>query len=777
MYLFLHYLESIMIGNQLTNHIKQVLQGKNSQYADVCYISNLLRTEFKDDYNMYRGKKFKRLKAAVKEALETINITDSITAKCQTVNRQSAIVTEMTEDISSVSVNSIVTDPCPKQKVSIPDSTVAMDKSICDVTVTTNINSDSDLSLNPNYDGASNKTEISHVRVKRSRPSSNSDEQLSKPKRKRQKLSDSDSINQSFKAEHSVVSLDKVGGNYDIIKKISNRIRPWHHDTDSHHILLYGPSGCGKTLLVSAITGEFEYLMIRVSAATLNSAVAGETEARVQNLFSYAEEIAPCVLFIDDINKISPKKDDAFNSTDQRIVTQLCLHLQKLKESAKPVYVFGATNRIESMNSELRNEFNCQYVMGIPDESARFRILQKLISNMHDSLSPEVDLRKLAKNTPGFVGKDLENLLYLAKCRRKDRLTEESISKQKPHDNSIVGTGATENIDDDFVEPKRLRYISINEDLPEHILSEDFEYALKQITPFAQREGFPTKPEVSCDDVRGLDHILDDLRESIIWPAKFPNHCQKFNLVKSGILLHGPPGNGKTSLAKAISNECCLNFLCVNGPELFNKYLGESERSVRELFARAACNIPCVIFFDEVNAMCRKRQGTDGETNKTGVLDQLLTMLDGFEERKQVFVIGATNRLDLIDKALLRPGRFDKILFVGLPDEKARLEILKAHSRRCIFAEDVSLEEIATFSEHFSGADLAKVIVQAGTNAMREIIKSLKETLGEINDEDQLPPIMIYQRHLLAAVRDITPSVSADDLQFHLNQSRLLSTY
>ncbi|OTF77318.1 nuclear valosin-containing protein-like protein [Euroglyphus maynei] len=450
------------------------------------------------------------------------------------------------------------------------------------------------------------------------------------------------------------VRFDDFGGIDDVIEDIQRLDLYLKLGVDAPRgFLLHGPPGVGKSLLVEALANDLQIAYLRCGATEIVAGISGESEEKIRQLFALAKELKPCLLFIDEIDAITPKRENAAREMERRIVTQVITCMDELSASdgsGRGVMVIGATNRPDSLDPALRRagRFDREIALGIPDEKCRLEIIRVLSRNI--KVDSNFDFESLAHRTPGYVGADLKSLIREAAILALERFMNPSISSM-----------TIEQIDETNFQIEFC----------------DFDGALKRVQPSSKREGFATVPDVTWNDVGALSAIRQELQLSILAPVRFTRDVEKLGLSLSvGILLCGPPGCGKTLLAKAIANESGINFISVKGPELLNMYVGESERAVRAVFNRARCSKPCVIFFDEIDALCPRRTDSSDSSNVTSrVVNQLLTEMDGLESR-DCFLLAATNRPDILDPAILRPGRFDKILHVGFPLAEDRFEIL-----------------------------------------------------------------------------------------------------
>lgn len=584
----------------------------------------------------------------------------------------------------------------------------------------------------------------------------------------------------------SNVKFEDVGGNDMTLKEVCKMLIHMRHPEVYHHlgvvpprgVLLHGPPGCGKTLLAHAIAGELDLPILKVAAPEIVSGVSGESEQKLRELFEQAVSNAPCIIFIDEIDAITPKREVASKDMERRIVAQLLTCMDDLNNVAATarVLVIGATNRPDSLDPALRRagRFDREICLGIPGEASRERILQTLCRKLR--LPQAFDFCHLAHLTPGFVGADLmalcreaamcavnRVLMKLQEQEKKDPEMEDLPSKGVQEES--LGTESTSETQDEL--QRLLGLLRDQDPLSEEQMQglcielNDFIVALSSVQPSAKREGFVTVPNVTWADIGALEDIREELTMAILAPVRNPDQFKALGLVTpAGVLLAGPPGCGKTLLAKAVANESGLNFISVKGPELLNMYVGESERAVRQVFQRAKNSAPCVIFFDEVDALCPRR--SDRETGASvRVVNQLLTEMDGLEARQQVFIMAATNRPDIIDPAILRPGRLDKTLFVGLPPPTDRLAILKTITKNGTkppLDADVNLEAIAgdLRCDCYTGADLSALVREASICALRQEMARQKSG----NEKGELK---ISHKHFEEAFKKVRSSISKKD--------------
>ena len=528
------------------------------------------------------------------------------------------------------------------------------------------------------------------------------------------------------------ITYDELGGLKNEVQKIREMVElPMRHPELFEKIgveapkgvLLYGPPGTGKTLLAKAVAGETNAHFISISGPEIMGKHYGESEERIREIFTQAEENAPSIIFIDEIDSIAPKRDEVSGELEKRIVSQLLTLMDGMKSRGK-VVVIAATNRPDSIDPALRRpgRFDREIEIGIPDDEGRFDILSIHTRGM--PIDEKVDLKQIAKTTHGFVGADLEVLSKEAAMRSLRRILPEI------------------DLDEEKISSEILQKIQIT--------SDDFREALKEVKPSALREVQVQIPDVSWDDVGGLDELKEELKEAVEWPIKYKDAYDYVDVESpKGILLHGPPGTGKTLIAKALAKMTESNFISIKGPELLSKWVGESEKGVREIFRKARMAAPCIIFLDEVDALVPKRGSGGSNSHVTeNVVSQILTEIDGLEELNNVLIIGATNRLDIVDEALLRPGRFDRIIKVPNPDAKGRKHIFEIHLKNKPLGNDVKISEIVRLTDDFSGAEIAAV-------ANRAAITSLKRYVG--GKIKNVKEIKISQQDLIDAVDKVRP--------------------
>jgi transitional endoplasmic reticulum ATPase len=477
-------------------------------------------------------------------------------------------------------------------------------------------------------------------------------------------------------------------------------------------VLLHGPPGTGKTLLAKAVANETNASFYHIGGPEIMSKFYGESEERLREVFKEAQENAPSIIFIDEIDSIAPKREEVSGDVEKRIVSQLLTIMDGLESRGK-IVVIGATNRVNALDPALRRpgRFDREIEIGLPDRRGRLQILQIHTRGM--PVSDDVELQDFADRTHGFVGADLEALAKEAAMGALRRVLPEI------------------NLEESSVPAEILDKIDVTR--------KDFEDALREVPPSTMREVLVESPNVHWDDVGGLEETKKELREAIEWPLKYKVIFTHAAVEPpKGIMLYGPPGTGKTLVAKAVATESGVNFISVKGPELLSKWVGESERGVREVFRKARQAAPCIIFFDEVDSIVPPR-GRDLGTNVTErVVSQILTELDGLDALKDVVVIAATNRPDMVDPALMRPGRIDRMLHIPTPDLEARKEIIRIHTRGKPLADDVDIDELAGQTENYSGADIAAVCGAASMAAINEHLTKYSDPKEAEEHKDEL---------------------------------------
>jgi len=515
------------------------------------------------------------------------------------------------------------------------------------------------------------------------------------------------------------VTYEDIGGLAEELKKIREMVElPLKHPElfqrlgiePPRGVLLHGPPGTGKTLLARAVANETNAHFIHLDGPSVMSKYVGEAEKRIRDIFDEAEKNAPSIIFIDEIDAIASKREESYGEVERRVVAQLLATMDGLKSRGK-VIVIAATNRPNALDPALRRpgRFDREVEIGVPKQEARLQILKVHTRNM--PLTKDVNVEEIARITHGFVGADLEVLCKeAAMVVLRKLLPDLKYKKDEP-------------IPAEFLEKLQ-------------ITMHDFKDALKLVRPSALREVFIERPNVSWDEVGGLEKVKQELKEAVEWPLKHPEVFTNLGIrAPRGILLYGPPGTGKTLLAKAVAKESEANFILVNGPELLSKWVGESERGVRKIFEKARQASPCVIFFDEIDAIAPRRGRGGGDSGVAErMVNQLLTEIDGLQELNDVIVIAATNRPDIMDPALLRPGRFDRLILAPIPDEKARLGILQIHTKTMPLAEDVDLNVLVEKTPNFVGADLEALCRESAILALRKDMSAKKVSMVDFEE-------------------------------------------
>ena len=503
------------------------------------------------------------------------------------------------------------------------------------------------------------------------------------------------------------VSYEDIGGLENEVQKVREMIElPLRHPEIFERIgieapkgvLLHGPPGTGKTLLAKAVANETNANFYSIGGPEIMSKFYGESEERLRGVFKEAGENAPSIIFIDEIDSIAPKREEVSGDVEKRVVSQLLTLMDGISSRGKLV-VIGATNRPNAIDPALRRpgRFDREIEIGIPDEQGRLDIL--LIHTRGMPLTEDVDLASIAHVTHGFVGADLEALSKEAAMRSLRRILPE-INLEQPK-----------------IPAEILNKIKVTK--------QDFDEALRDVHPSAMREVLVQRPNIKWGDIGGLQEIKEELAEAIEWPLKHADLFAQADVnPPKGILLYGPPGTGKTMIAKAVAATSEANFISIKGPELISKWVGESEKGVREVFRKARQAAPCVVFFDELDAIAPRRGGSEGDSQVTErVISQMLTELDGLEDLRGVVVIGATNRPDIIDEALLRPGRFDRILEVRPPDKYARKQIFQIHTKKKPLESNVNIDKLVEMTDGMTGADIAAIVNAAAMTAIKEFVR------------------------------------------------------
>lgn len=570
----------------------------------------------------------------------------------------------------------------------------------------------------------------------------------------------------------SSITLSELGGIDDVISQVLDVIvMPMakseiyeHIGTDiPRGVLLHGPPGCGKTMLANAIANALKLPFISISAPSVVSGMSGESEKKLREIFDEAKTLAPCLVFIDEIDAITPKRESVQREMERRIVAQLltCMDSMSMEQTGgNPVMIIGATNRPDAIDPALRRggRFDAEISMSVPDQLSREKILRTIASKLR--LEGDFDFKKLAKATPGYVAADLQALVSAAGARAIKRIFRELPSVSNANDNNQM------DVDEDQqppIDPVTKFLTNHPEPLSEEQLEPlavtfaDFMEALPTVQPSSKREGFTTVPDVTWNDVGAMNAIREELDFTIVKPIQEPEMFNDLGISgHSGVLLWGPPGCGKTLIAKAVANESQANFISVRGPELLNKFVGESERAVRQVFVRARASVPCVIFFDELDALVPKRDDVNSEASSR-VVNTLLTELDGVGDRTGIYVIGATNRRDMVDPAMIRPGRLDKQLFVELPSADERAEILKTVTRNSPLNPSVDLVAIAhdERARNFSGADLQSLSKEATVCALKSALALKKQDPHSVSSG-----VTVSTADFEKAFSKIKPSVS-----------------
>jgi len=539
------------------------------------------------------------------------------------------------------------------------------------------------------------------------------------------------------------ITYEDIGGLGPEIKKIREMIElPMKHPELFERlgveapkgVLLHGPPGTGKTLLARALASETNSHFQTLSGPEIMSKYYGESEQKLREIFKEAEDEAPSIIFIDEIDSIAPKREEVTGEVERRIVAQLLAVMDGLESRGK-VVVIGATNRPDALDQALRRpgRFDREIEIGVPNRVSRLEVLQIHTRGM--PLAEDVNLEKLADITHGFVGADIAALAREAGMRALRRVVPEM------------------DLEVESIPVEILNKIEV--------VNEDFVDALRELEPSAMREVLVESPNVHWDDIGGLKEVKQELMESVEWPLAYPKLFSHMAATPpKGIMLYGPPGTGKTLMAKAVATESQANFISVKGPEFLSKWVGESEKAVRDIFRKARQAAPTVLFFDEMDSIAPARGSGSSDSHVTErMISQILSEMDGLEALHNVVVIAATNRPDIIDPALLRPGRFDRMIEIGMPDQEARLDILKIHTAERPLADDVDLVAISKRTDGYSGAEIAAVCNEAVMLAIREYVLS-----GKPQDEEEIEKYKIASKHFEEALKKVKPSKKERDV-------------
>jgi transitional endoplasmic reticulum ATPase len=494
-------------------------------------------------------------------------------------------------------------------------------------------------------------------------------------------------------------------------------------------VLLHGPPGTGKTLLAKAVANETQANFYSIGGPEIMSKFYGESEERLREVFKEAQENAPSIIFIDELDSIAPKREEVSGEVEKRVVSQLLTIMDGLEARGK-VVVIGATNRPNALDPALRRpgRFDREIEIGLPDRNGRLQILQIHTRGM--PLLQDIKLESIADRTHGFVGADLEAVCKEAAMSSLRRVLPEIDLSQAS------------------IPAELLNKITVT--------MRDFEDALREVHPSTLREVLVESPNVHWDDIGGLQDVKQELKEAVEWPLKYREVFDRASArPPKGILLYGPPGTGKTLIAKALATESGVNFISIKGPELLSKWVGESEKGVREVFRKARQAAPCIIFFDEMDAIAPSRGSSLGDSGVTErMVSQILTELDGLEELRDVVVMGATNRADMVDTALIRPGRFDRMLYVPSPDLEARKEIIRIHTRGMPLAVDVSVDKLAEQTETYTGAEISALCSAASIVAIKEYVEAHPDPDDAKKHKEELK---VYNRHFEEAFNKVKP--------------------
>jgi len=545
-------------------------------------------------------------------------------------------------------------------------------------------------------------------------------------------------------------TYEDIGGLHEEIQRIREMVElPLRHPElfqrlgiePPKGVLLHGPPGCGKTLLARAVANESEANFYSINGPEIMSKFYGESEARLREMFQQAQKNAPSIIFIDELDAIAPKREEVTGEVERRVVAQLLALMDGLSGRGYLI-VIGATNRPEALDPALRRpgRFDREIEIGVPDQKGRFEVLQIHTRGM--PLKEDVDLDKLSQMSHGYTGADLSALGRETAMKALRRYLPEI------------------NLEEERIPPSVLEKMEVR--------MEDFLNAFREITPTAMREVYIEVPTVQWTDIGGLDDLKQELIEAVEWPLKTPEVFTRLGIrPPKGIMLYGPPGCGKTLLARAVATESEANFITIKGPEVFSKWVGESEKAIREVFRKARMASPTVIFFDEFDSLVPGRgmgYADSGVTER--VISQILTEMDGLVSLEDVVIIAATNRPDIIDPAILRPGRFDRLIYVPEPEQDSRLSIFKIYTRHMPLAKDVDLNQLSNLTKKYSGADIEAVCREAGLNALRKDINAKEVVVNDFKKAIEkivpsvLPNMETWYRNFMKNARQLKKSTT-----------------
>ena len=513
-------------------------------------------------------------------------------------------------------------------------------------------------------------------------------------------------------------TYEDVGGLHEEIQRVREMVElPLRHPElfqrlgidPPKGVLLHGPPGCGKTLLARAVANESEANFFSINGPEIMSKFYGESEARLREIFQQAQQNAPSIIFIDELDAIAPKREEVTGEVERRVVAQLLALMDGLSSRGN-VIVIGATNRPSALDPALRRpgRFDREIEIGVPDKLGRHEVLQIHTRGM--PLAEDVDLKKLSDMTHGYTGADLSALGRETAMKALRRYLPQI------------------NLEEERVPPSVLEKMEVTMD--------DFVGAYKEVTPTAMREVYIEVPTIHWEDIGGLDEVKQELKEAVEWPLKTPEVFQRLGIKPpKGIMIYGPPGCGKTLLARGVATESEANFITIKGPEVFSKWVGESEKAIREVFRKARMAAPAVIFFDEIDSLAPRRgAGFSDSGVSERVISQLLTEMDGITTLVDIVIIAATNRPDMVDPAVLRPGRFDRLIYVPEPDEKSRLQIFKIYTKGMPLAKDVNLDQLTTMTKNYSGADIEGLCRESAMLALRKEINAREVTMKNFEE-------------------------------------------